>query len=125
MFDIVLDGTVVSMIKGFDHLHVCSVDVTDEDADHVLEIRMQGKTADHTEIDSQGEIIQDILVSISEVQFNDIDLGHVFLEHSVYSHNFNGTQDPVTVPFLGTMGCNGSIEFRFSTPAYLWLLENL
>lgn len=125
VFDIVLDDNVAIAINGFDQPHFCEIDVADDEADHVLEVRMRGKTAEHTKINDAGEIIDDILVTVKNFRIDDIDLGHTFLEHTTYSHDFNGTQDLVTVPFVGVMGCNGIVKFKFSTPAYFWLLENL
>ena len=37
----------------------------------------------------------------------------------------NGTQPEIADNFFGIAGCNGTISFRFSTPIYLWLLENM
>ena len=124
-FVVSIDGKSVDTVSGFDGSHICSIEISDDTADHVIEISMQGKTAEHTKIDSDGNILEDILVTVTKAQLDDIELGHAFLEHATYSHDFNGTQDPVTVPFVGVMGCNGIVRFVFSTPAYLWLLENL
>lgn len=126
VFDVLINGVTVQTINGFDRARRCSVEVSDSgQSSHVLEIRMQGKTSDHTKLNSDGTIAQDILISIQEVCLDGVNLGHAFLEHTVYSHDFNGTQHPVTVPFSGHMGCNGTVRFEFFTPVYLWLLENL
>jgi len=124
-FVISVDGTAVDTVNEFDNTYSGAVDISDDAAEHMLEICMQGKTAEHTKINDTGEIVDDILVAVKNLCLDDIELGHTFLEHATYSHDFNGTQDPVTVPFAGVMGCNGVVRFKFSTPAYLWLLENL
>jgi hypothetical protein len=46
-------------------------------------------------------------------------------EVAAYHHDTNGSTAPVTDSFYGTMGCNGRVEMRFTTPIYLWLLENM
>jgi len=49
----------------------------------------------------------------------------VFLDRAVYVHDFNGTGKFVNKQFFGEMGCNGTVELKFSSPFYLWLLENM
>ena len=92
---------------------------------HRLCIKLSGKLPDHTKIDSDNNIVYDRVVKISNVRFDDIDLGHVFFEKCTYTHDFNGTKDETTTKFYGVMGCNGTVEFEFSSPIYLWLLENM
>jgi len=95
------------------------------DGDHVLEIEMQGKTQDHTQVNAQGEILEDRVIEIQDVKLDDIELGYVFTRAAEYYHDHNGTGDPVTDQFFGVMGCNGRVKFQFSSPLYLWLLENM
>ena len=57
--------------------------------------------------------------------FDEIELKQIFIDHAVYTHNFNGTQTEIQDKFYGEMGCNGTVSFKFTTPVYLWLLENL
>jgi len=42
-----------------------------------------------------------------------------------YQHDFNGTGNPTIDKFYGEMGCNGTVSLKFTTPIYLWLLENM
>ena len=93
--------------------------------DHVLEFRMQGKLPEHTVLAEDNTILHDRCIHIGRVSFDGIELGHLFTEVSLYHHDRNGTTDPVTEKFYGQMGCNGRVEMRFSTPIYLWLLENM
>ena len=53
------------------------------------------------------------------------DIKITFLDKTVYSHDFNGTQSMVNDSFHGRAGCNGTMSLKFSTPMYLWLLENM
>lgn len=98
---------------------------SDEDLEHCLSITMSGKTFEHTKVDNQNNILHDHCVKISDLLFDDIPLGHVFTELAVYEHDFNGTQQHTQDKFYGTMGCNGIVTLRFTTPIYLWLLENM
>ena len=118
-----------------DHLELLSVDrVTDSvhfkheldnSGEHELRIVLQGKLPEHTKIDEQGNIISDATLQISNVTIDDLDVNTVFQSNSVYTHDFNGTQPEIKDTFHGIAGCNGTISFEFSTPVYLWLLENM
>jgi hypothetical protein len=99
--------------------------ISDDDGEHQLRIVMSGKTADHTQVDDQGNIIKDATLQISSVTIDDIDVNQLFFEKSVYKHNFNGTQPEIQDTFYSVAGCNGTIVFEFTTPIYLWLLENM
>lgn len=116
--------------KIFDTEHVdstveCQTEFSDIDGEHELLFRMKNKTVDQTQIDEDGKILKDSCLTISDVAFEGIDLGHMFIEQTQYTHDFNGTQAEVTENFYGSMGCNGTVRLRFTTPIYLWLLENM
>jgi hypothetical protein len=95
------------------------------ESEHVLTFEMSGKLPEDTTLDADGNIIDDAVLTISSITFDDIQLGHMVTEVSTYHHDTNGTTAPVTDSFYGIMGCNGRVELRFSTPIYLWLLENM
>ena len=99
--------------------------IGDDDGEHELRVVLTGKTADHTKVDEAGNIVKDATLQISNVVIDDIDINQLFLEKCVYTHNFNGTQPEIADTFHGVAGCNGTISFKFSTPIYLWLLENM
>lgn len=99
--------------------------ISDDDGEHQLRIVISGKTADHTKVDDQGNIIKDATLQISAVTVDGIDVNQLFLEKCVYTHDFNGTQPEIADTFHGVAGCNGTIVFEFTTPIYLWLLENM
>ena len=106
--------------------HRFSHDINDDDErEHELRVVMSGKSAEHTKIDDAGNILKDVLVLISNVDVDGIDINQVFLDKTVYTHDFNGTQSEIADTFHGCMGCNGALSMRFSTPVYLWLLENM
>ena len=99
--------------------------ISEEDADHELRFVMKNKTTDHTQLDEHGKIIQDSRITIQNLCFDEIELGQLFIDHAEYTHNFNGTKDIITDKFYGEMGCNGTVSLKFTTPIYLWLLENM
>jgi hypothetical protein len=114
----------------FDTTHVqesveISVPVADNDADHVLKLVLKNKTAEHTCLTSNGDIVSDSVLEIKNLAFDGIELGQIVNEQTVYTHDFNGTADESQHQFFGTMGCNGTVTLNFSTPIYIWLLEHM
>lgn len=99
--------------------------IRDDDGVHELRVLLTGKTADHTRMDADGNIIKDATLTISNIVIDDININQLFLDKCVYTHDFNGTQPEIQDTFHGIAGCNGTISFKFSTPIYLWLLENM
>ena len=99
--------------------------ISEDDADHELRFVMKNKTTDHTQLDEHGKIIQDSRITIQNLCFDEIALGQLFIDHAEYTHNFNGTKDIITDKFYGEMGCNGTVSLKFTTPIYIWLLENM
>ena len=123
---VVLDGRL--QWQGQPGLDVQEISVEFDDADdesHVLEFVLSGKTPDHTQITEQGEIVSDVTVQIRDIAFDDIVIDQIFSELAEYHHDFNGTQSAVIERFYGEMGCNGTVRLEFTTPIYLWLLENM
>ena len=100
-------------------------DISDNDGEHELRVVLTGKTSNHTQIDQAGTIIKDATLTISNFEIDGLDVSQLFFEKGVYTHNFNGTQPEIADTFFGVAGCNGTISFSFSTPIYLWLLENM
>jgi hypothetical protein len=96
-----------------------------EDQSHTIKIVLKNKTAEHTKVDESGSIVKDSMISISDINLDDIEIDQLFFEKAQYTHSFNSDSTPVTDSFHGNMGCNGTVEFKFSTPVYIWLLENM
>ena len=122
---IYLDDTILLDTSHVNEKIIFSHDLSDNNGEHKLKIEMSGKTTDHTTIDEAGNIIKDATLQISNVVIDDLDVNQLFLEKCVYTHNFNGTQPEIQDTFYSVAGCNGTIVFEFTTPIYLWLLENM
>ena len=99
--------------------------IDDSDGSHVLEIELFGKKPEHTKVDSDGNILDDAVLQLSNITMDEIDCNIVMLQQATYTHNFNGTKDEVQEKFYGTLGCNGVVRLEFNTPIYLWFLENM
>ena len=99
--------------------------LSDNDAEHELRFVMKHKTTEHTKIDEQGAIVSDACLTVSKLAFDEIELKQIFIDQAVYTHDFNGSQAEIQTKFYGDMGCNGTVSLKFTTPIYLWLLENM
>jgi hypothetical protein len=116
--------------KFFDSDHVRAqqpivIEIVDDDGEHELRFVLKNKTADHTQIDEAGSIVSDARLIVTDLEFDEIKLGHMVTEQAVYTHDFNGTGIIAHNKFYGEMGCNGSVSLKFTTPVYLWLLEHM
>ena len=134
---VMLDNNVI-----YDNLHVTEInhiahDINDQDAEHELTIELYGKLPEHTKIDSAGNIVKDALITVKNFKIDDIDISSILTTYPThlysdvpthivqYCHDFNGTQPAIIDAFHGAMGCNGTVTLKFTTPIYLWLLENM
>ena len=122
---VLIDNTIV-----YDNPHVTtpyhfSHDIDDQDGEHELCIELYGKLNKHTVVNQACEITQDSLLTVGNLQIDSIELGNIMQERMEYHHDFNGTQEPIVDKFYGAMGCNGQLKLTFTTPIYLWLLENM
>ena len=98
---------------------------SDDDGEHTLRITLKNKLPEHTQIDDQDNIVSDALLSVTEISFEEIDCTQIVQDLAVYRHNLNSTGPEITDQFFSDLGCNGTVELKFTTPVYLWLLENL
>lgn len=103
-----------------------TVELDDQDgAEHELRLVLKNKTTAHTQVDEHGNITTDARLLITDLAFDEIQLGNMFSEHAVYTHNFNGNGDTTQDKFYSELGCNGTVSLKFATPMYLWLLEHM
>ncbi len=99
--------------------------ISDDEGQHQLRFVLKNKNKEHTLIDTTGNIIDDSCLTVTDVCVDGIELGNLFYQMAIYQHDFNGNGQSIEESFYGTMGCNGVVSLKFSTPMYLWLLENL
>jgi hypothetical protein len=125
-FELWLDSQLlidIDHVRGPQHIRQL---VSDEDGEHELKFVLKNKTSDHTQINEQGDIVKDARLLIKNVKFDEIELGYdCFTKLARYHHSYNTDQEPVAETFYGEMGCNGCVVLQFTTPGYLWLLENM
>jgi len=123
--EIWLDSNLIQAIDPVSQATHVEFTVDDADAQHELWFKLKNKQAQHTQIDSNNQIIKDATVKIANVEFDGIPLGQVLTKLAEYHHNFNDTAAPTVNKFYGEMGCNGLAVLKFTTPIYLWMLDHL
>ena len=105
-----------------------------EGNDYKLVIERSGKTKTQTVINDKGDILKDQLLNIKRIEIDDIDIGALVYE-GVYTPIYPepwatqqrdaGHKLEQSFKSVIKMGHNGEWKFKFSSPFYMWLLENL
>lgn len=98
--------------------------ITEDAGDQALRWILKNKLPAHTTIDADGNIVKDAVITVTDVCFDEIPLATLFYDHTNYVHDHNGNGPTVDTKFFGIMGCNGTACFKFTSPIYLWILEN-
>jgi hypothetical protein len=96
-------------------------------SEHVLKIQLLNKTPLDT-ITDNNVIVQDMLLNIHNIRINQVDLGLLLWSHSRYWLDSPRTHNGQITAYLDrcvNLGWNGTYEFKFATPFYHWLLDNL
>ena len=97
-----------------------SVDLLEEQ-EHCLEIRLENKNNADT-LTKDEEIVKDMLLNIDSIEIDEIELGEIKWSLSEFV-----ADDPKrpTLKRCVNLGWNGSYQLKFTSPFYLWLLENM
>jgi hypothetical protein len=105
----------------------------EEGKDYTLKILRSNKDVKQTVLEA-GKISQDQLLHIKNIEIDEIDIGALVYE-GVYTPLYPepwatqqrsaGVDLPVSFKNVTSMGHNGSWELKFTSPFYMWLLENL
>jgi len=93
------------------------------DGDHKIIIEVYDKKSGDTVTDADGNIVKDVLVNVDNISIDDIDLDILMWSKSTYYPT--DKDSPESVTNCTNLGWNGQWELTFSSPLYLWFLENL
>lgn len=105
-------------------------DVELEEAEHLLEIRLENKENDDTVQSADFKTIEkDLLLNIESLAIDNIDVSNLRWTKSEYILDEPAEIEPGVFKDKYTgcvnLGHNGSWQFKFTSPFYIWLLENL
>ena len=105
-----------------------------QDKDYNFTIIRSGKNNNQTMVNDKGDILKDQLLHIKSIEIDDIDIGGLVYE-GIYTPQYAepwatqqreaGVELCESFKNVTQMGHNGKWEFKFSSPFYMWLLENL
>lgn len=106
-----------------------------EEGHHSLEIIFQNKTDQDTVMDQEGNILSDLLLNIDSIEIDEIELGSLIWTSSIYKPDYPKsyvqhckTVGQTLLPELQecvNLGWNGRWVLSFTSPFYIWLLENI
>jgi len=105
-----------------------------EGAEYDLTIQRYGKKQNDTVVDQQGNILQDQMLHIKNIEIDEINIGGLVFEGEytpaypepwASQQREMGNELPTTFKNAVILGHNGEWKFKFSSPFYMWLLENL
>ena len=98
-----------------------------------LIINRSGKDIRQTVVEN-GQIIKDQLLHIKSIEIDEIDIG-ALIYNGLYTPQYPepwaseqtkaGVELPKSFKNVTAMGHNGQWELKFTSPFYMWLLENL
>ena len=127
MLEVYINNTNIFQTTAQQKIQTIGYDVDEASADHELKLIMSGKNFKHTVVDNNGQITSDIFFTINRLEFEELDMKELFClgRRSRHRHSFNSTQPEFDDEFYGEIGCNGVVTMPFSTPIYLWLLDNI
>jgi hypothetical protein len=110
-------------------------DVSVDVGNNNLIIELVNKSDSDTILDSNGTIVEDLLLNIDSIEIDDIDLGSLLWTSSEYRPNYpehykikmsqSGQNLNESIKNCVNLGWNGRWILPFDSPFYIWLLENL
>lgn len=100
-----------------------------------LIVEFKNKSISDTILDANGNIIEDLLLNIDSIEVDEIDLGTLLWTASEYNPKYpahykikmqaEGKDLSKPMKNCVNLGWNGQWVLPFSSPFYIWLLENL
>ena len=133
VFSIAIDDTVVvahqTIQADSDVVEYFEFDHDADDGPHVIKIAFENKApGDTVENADKTGIISDLLLNVVSIAIDDIELGHLCYTMSKYHVNTPVIQDgkPVsTITNCINLGWNGEWQLEYTSPFYIWMLENV
>ena len=106
----------------------------EEGKESSLVIKRTNKGKNQTVVNEKGDILKDQLLHTKSIEIDDIDIGGLIYE-GVYTPAYPepwatqqkdaGVELQESFKNVTKMGHDGEWKFTFSSPFYMWLLENL
>ena len=106
-------------------------DVEIEEGEHNLEVELLNKLSTDTVKDNDGNIVDDMLLNIDLIEIDNIDLGVLRWTGSIYepiypdNYTDESQKQIKQIKNCVNLGWNGVWRLPFTSPYYIWLLENI
>lgn len=94
-----------------------------DEGNHTISVEMYNKKDGDTVTDNNENIINDVVLNIDDIEIDEISLDNLLWTKSVYTPT--DPNSPESLTECVNLGWNGTWKLKFSTPIYLWFLENL
>ena len=105
-----------------------------EGKEQSLVILRSGKSQNQTVVNQKGDILKDQMLHIKGIEIDEIDIGALVF-NGVYTPSYPepwatqqreaGVELRESFKNVTKMGHDGEWRFKFASPFYMWLLENL
>lgn len=131
-YSISIDNQMLStgvVVEPTDSPQTISFSVDASPGEHELQIRLHNKADGDTVVDpiQQTTILKDMLLNIVDIEIDEISIGSLLWTGEYVLddvHEYQG-QQVTKISHCVNLGWNGMYVLKFSSPFYLWLLENL
>ena len=96
----------------------------EEDKEHTLTIHRSGKSVGQTVVNEKGDILQDQLLDIGALVYEGVYTPE-YPEPWATQQKESGQVLKESFTNVTKMGHNGTWKLKFTSPFYMWLLDNL
>jgi len=127
-----VSGTLTSPANQVEYFEF---DTVLDEGDCSLTIEFLNKSMYDTVLDVNGVIVEDLLLNIDSIEIDEIDLGSLLWTASDYRPDYpdkhklkmaqSGQALEESVKNCVNLGWNGKWILPFTSPFYIWLLENI
>lgn len=137
-FKIIVNDAVIvhnTLTASMNEVEYFEFDVEIVEGPGSLVVEMLNKLPIDTVLDLDGNIVEDLLLNIDSVEIDEIDLGSLLWTASEYRPIYNelykakmeqsGQVLPDSIKNCVNLGWNGKWILPFTSPFYIWLLENI
>ena len=133
-YSIWLDDQMIKRDKisvASDEIETIEFSSTIADGDHAISIRLENKAGPDTIKDVESPdsfaIVKDMLLNIKGIEVDGTSIGRLIWDGVFIldePHEYNG-KTIIHMDNCVNLGWNGAYVFKFESPFYIWLLENL
>lgn len=138
-FRICIDGDEKAfgdLVKSVNETEYFEFEAEIPEGKHTLDIMLFNKRYGDTQLDTEGNIISDMLLNIDSIEIDEIDVGTLKWSASEYRPDYpnpytnsylkeNKEPPPEVIKNCVNLGWNGTWSLTFESPFYIWLLENM